>query len=246
MYHSISENSERRRPYYNIDTPFHVFAEHMRFLHGNRYASISLEEALEYNTSGKRCKCVVITFDDGYRNILEAAPELRRYGFKAIVFLPTAFIGDQPIRFNGRECLTWTEVRSLEREGILFGSHTVTHPQLIGLSTTELKEEIRRSKETIEEKLGVAVTSFCYPLAFPEHAAGFRRILRAQLQECGYLNGVCTVIGRATSKCDRYFLSRLPVNGDDDLDLFRAKLQGGYDWLHKLQYLSKKIGWCPR
>ena len=48
-------------------------------------------------------------------------------------------------------------------------------------------------------------------------------------------------IGTATKLDDIFFLKRIPVNTFDDLSLFEAKLQGGYDWLHKLQYLVKSI-----
>ena len=55
------------------------------------------------------------------------------FGFTATMFLPTASIGDRPVVFNRRECMTWAEVRELQQRGISFGSHTVTHPQLHGL-----------------------------------------------------------------------------------------------------------------
>ena len=38
---------------------------------------------------------------------------------------------------------------------------------------------------------------------------------------------------------DRFFMPRLPVNSGDDLALFRAKLEGAYDWLQALQYAHK-------
>ena len=36
-------------------------------------------------------------------------------------------------------------------------------------------------------------------------------------------------------------MKRLPVNTDDDDKFFKAKLEGGYDWLHTPQYLLKKL-----
>jgi hypothetical protein len=32
------------------------------------------------------------------------------------------------------------------------------------------------------------------------------------------------------------------VNSEDDADLFRAKLEGAYDWLHALQFVAKLPG----
>ena len=36
-------------------------------------------------------------------------------------------------------------------------------------------------------------------------------------------------------------MKRLPVNDGDDLELFEAKLNGAYDWLHKGQIAYKKL-----
>jgi len=50
---------------------------------------------------------------------------------------------------------------------------------------------------------------------------------------------VSTIIGRAGKHDNRYYLPRLPVNSWDDAALLRAKLEGGYDWLHWPQWLYK-------
>jgi hypothetical protein len=85
------------------------------------------------------------------------------------------------------------------------------------------------------------VDSFDYPFAFPEENSSFVRMLRNVLVESGYDQGVSTRIGIARGREDRYFLRRLPMNSLDDCSLFKAKLQGGYDWLHTIQYGSKLL-----
>ncbi|MDQ2844695.1 MAG: polysaccharide deacetylase family protein, partial [Acidobacteriota bacterium] len=65
--------------------------------------------------------------------------------------------------------------------------------------------------------------------------------LRASLERAGYEHGVSTILGTADASGDRFFLRRLPVNSCDDTRLFRAKLEGGYDWLHGLQYAAKQM-----
>jgi len=250
MYHSVSEKEAcTRHPYYRTATDPRVFGEQLKFLHDNGFQVVSLSEAVG-GGSGPRCaseRPVVITFDDGFLDFYaEAFPLLCRYGYSATVFLPTAYIGDAARRFNGAECLTWSQVRELKEAGIDFGSHTVTHPQLKTLQTSDIREEVRRSKQTIEEKLGAPVKSFAYPYAFPETDRGFKRRLHAMLEEAGYENGVCTSIGTTDGSDSRFFLKRLPVNSCDDARLFRAKLEGGYDWLCTLQYTSKLYSRAPK
>jgi peptidoglycan/xylan/chitin deacetylase (PgdA/CDA1 family) len=215
----------------------------MQFLQQNRYSVISLSDLVNYMGQGKSSdRTVVLTFDDGFQDFYaHAFPVLSRYGFSATMFLPTAYIGDGARQFKDRDCMTWAQVRELHRAGVLFGSHTVTHPQLRCVTREQQKYELQHSKSTIETKLGAPVDSFSYPFAFPEESRDFTQRLREDLEACGYKNGVCTVVGRAKLGEDTLFLKRLPVNSYDDLRLFKAKLDGGYDWLHSVQYSAKLL-----
>ncbi len=245
MYHRVSDVDESGlHPYYQTVTTPRVFANHMEFLRQGQYQAITLADAVSLTQSAGRSRdnAVAITFDDGYQDFYtHAFPILNKYGFTATVYLPTSYIGETAQRFKGAECLTWTQVRELRKAGIHFGSHTVTHPQLKGLKAEEVRTEVRSSKATIEDKLGSPVTSFAYPYAFPETDRLFRQRLRAVLQEIGYENGVSTIIGTADRAGDRFFMKRLPINSGDDRRFFQAKLAGAYDWLHTLQYASKRL-----
>ncbi len=130
-------------------------------------------------------------------------------------------------------------MRDLHKAGVTFGSHTVTHAQLSSMKGEEIEYQVKCSKDTIEEQISSPIESFSYPFAFPEHDEGFKKRLRDALKKHGYQNGVSTIIGRVRCSDDKFFLKRLPVNSYDDLSLFRAKLEGGYDWLHRLQYAAK-------
>jgi peptidoglycan/xylan/chitin deacetylase (PgdA/CDA1 family) len=243
MYHSIADEDESKaHAYYRTKTSPARFAAQQKYLHERGYKTCSLAQAIQQlqKPTPAADKLVVITFDDGFGNFYQHAfPILNQYGFSATVFLPTAYIGDRPVSFKGTDCLTWEEVRELNRQGISFGSHTVTHPQLHELSRRKIQDEIVNSRKTIEEKLGCAVESFAYPYAFPQTDTDFKKMLRDALHLAGYQNGVCTVVGRAKRSSDPLFLKRLPVNSCDDAALFRAKLAGAYDWIAKSQYLAK-------
>jgi peptidoglycan/xylan/chitin deacetylase (PgdA/CDA1 family) len=243
MYHSIAEEDEAgMHPYYRTTTSPAAFAAQMEYLHANGYQTCGMTEAIDLVQSDteKTVKRVVITFDDGFSNFYrQAFPVLNRFGFSATVFLPTAYIGDCTLQFKGRDCLTWSEVRELQRYGISFGSHTVTHPQLLNLDETSVEREIVNSKKAIEEKTGVAVDSFAYPYAFPQTATEFKKMLREALCRARYHSGVCTMVGRAECGSDPFFLKRIPVNSFDDTALFQAKLEGAYDWICRFQFIVK-------
>src|SRR5690349_10035246 len=244
MYHGVREGTPARHPYYEINTSPLVFAQHMKFLSENGYTTLRLDKLVAHLAGGQEgCSAkrhVVITFDDGYRDFhTHAYPVLARYGFTATVFLVTAATGNSRSKFNGADCLTWDEVRQLHTHGVGFGSHTVSHPELRFLSESGLDYQITSSRQAIEDAIGHAVRSFAYPYAFPEADRGFVLRLAELLEKRGYETGVSTILGTARPGVKRFSLPRLPINSWDDPKLFQAKLEGGYDWLHRAQYLVK-------
>ena len=244
MYHSVSNNLfGMSHPYFHINTSPTVFSEQMRWLRSAGYRTMGIAEAWDGLARGSDLnKAVVLTFGDGYRDFYtDAMDVLTQCGFGATLFLATDRIGRTSMRIEGVDYLTWSEVRILQQAGISIGSHSVTNPDLRSSYPDQLEYELGHSKEVIEQNLGVAVDSFCYPFAFPEEDKDFQRFLEDEMQNVGFEYGVSTILGRAGSHSNRFFLPRLPVNTWDDRSLLRAKLDGGYDWLHWVQLLKKSL-----
>lgn len=244
MYHSISNDEDNRHPYFQTTTSPQRFAEQMAFLKQDGYQTVQLSEVPSLLAAPRLApvKPVVITFDDGYRNFYtDAYPVLASYGFTASMFLPTGYISSDHRTFNGIACLSWKEVRELYAAGIEFGSHTVTHPKLKDLQPAEVEREVHESKEEMEQQIGSKVLCFSYPFAFPELRRSFVATLRDVLCRSGYESGVSTIIGTTDRGDDPLFMRRLPVNTADDRHLLRAKLEGGYNWLHRIQRWKKAV-----
>ncbi len=241
MYHGIRKEFRKKTHYYETSTAPNIFEQHMQLLAGYGYRPVTVSAAVEAINDQSCANCIAITFDDGYRDFYtHALPILTKYGFCATLFVVSAF-ADTGRGFVGAEFMTWNELRELARYGISIGSHTVTHPKLDNLTRPEMENEIARSKQAIEDKLGQPVRSFSYPYAFPEHDRPFTTMLKRLLEKHGYTNGVSTIIGTAGRRHNHFFLPRLPVNSYDDPQLFEAKLRGSYNWLHGPQYLFKTM-----
>jgi hypothetical protein len=102
-----------------------------------RFNVVSLTEAMNIVESGKRParRTVAITFDDCYRDNLDAACVLADHGLPACFFIPTAYVGTDHVFEWDRDLprmrnLTWDEVKEMARLGHEIGSHTVTHPDM--------------------------------------------------------------------------------------------------------------------
>jgi peptidoglycan/xylan/chitin deacetylase (PgdA/CDA1 family) len=245
MYHSISNSPETGvPPYYRVCTSPDRFERQISQLAQMGFRGVTVSEGLEGLSRGISFSGnpVAITFDDGFRDVHDAAlPVLKRHGFAASAYLPSTFIGDTRQMFKDRECMTWTEVAALQRSGIEIGSHTATHPVLYDLSWSEIEEELASSKEAIEQRLGSKVAGFSYPYAFPQQDSEFTSGFAGALKQAGYEHCLTTAVGTATVSSSPFGLPRLPVNDDDDDELFAAKLEGAYDWLNLPQRLVKTI-----
>ena len=103
--------------------------------------------------------------------------------------------------------LSWAEIREMRAAGMEFGAHTLTHPDLTGLSSERVALEMSASKERIEHALGTPVTSFAYP--FGRYDAESRR-LAAEYFTCACADTLGLLSGRsdpyALERVDAYYL----------------------------------------
>lgn len=246
MYHSISDDREEGvRSYYRTCTSPERFAEQMKWLAANGWQGVTLRDGLAWlaGRSSSAGQPVALTFDDGFRDLrTAAAPVLRAVGFRATAYLITDCVSDRatPAVFKGRPCLTWEDVRALHADGFEFGSHTVSHPELVRVGPRELQRQLAESRDAIARRLGVPVPGFAYPYAFPVAGRAFVARLQEVLRNTGYSHCVTTRIGRLRAGFDSVLMPRLPVNQDDDRAMLAAKLTGAYDWLAFGQGLAKQ------
>ena len=148
-----------------------VFQRGIARLHESGYRTVSLLAAVDYLRQGKPFpdRSLVITFDDGYQSVYsEAFPVLQRYRMSATVFLTvgaermTTATGRLP-SLSGRSMLSWEEIREMQQAGIVFGAHTLTHPDLTRLPFDRAETEVYGAKAMLEDTLATPVACFAYP-----------------------------------------------------------------------------------
>lgn len=155
----------------NISFPPRLFEQAMAKLQESGYRTLSLPEVAEHLHRGAAFpeRALAITFDDGYQSVYDNAfPILRRYGFSATIFLTVGENrgkagSDRLPPMCGRPMLNWREIEEMHQDGMTFGAHTLTHPDLTRLPRERLEVEVAHGKAVIEEALRAEVTSFAYP-----------------------------------------------------------------------------------
>lgn len=191
MYHYIGDNPNPEDKTRNsLTVPLKNFEEQMQYLTQNGFTTLSLDTLADIATKKVATppKPVVLTFDDGYIDFyVNAFPILKKYGLRAVVFVPTGLVGQSYY-------LSWDQLREISNSGLVsFEAHTVTHRYLTGLSSDEVFVELKNSKEILESKTGQKVNFVSYPFG-----ASNKLICRIA-QEVGFVGGVGTWSGIATN-----------------------------------------------
>ena len=119
-----------------------------------------------------------------------------------------------------RFMLSWEEVREMYRDGIQFGAHTVSHPPLSRLQVEDARQEIRRSKSTIENVLNATVNTFAYPSG---RRGDFTATTKTLVEEAGFDCAVTTIFGNNEAGVDLYEMRRIAPWGED-AEAFRLRL----------------------
>jgi peptidoglycan/xylan/chitin deacetylase (PgdA/CDA1 family) len=177
---------------------------------------------------------VCITFDDAFANLLDGAlPILEQYQIPATVFAVSGNMGKKPNWAmpighpeSDEPTMTPEQLFALSRHPrIRIGSHTVTHPDLTGISNEQVQTELTESKRQIESLLNCPVEDLALPHGAYNPAilelaqkAGYKRIytLESKPVFCQQSEGV---FGRFSMLPDVWLLE------------FKLTTAGAYAWL---------------
>ncbi len=170
LYHHILNDSENVK---FKDNPCVVstenFEKQMKYLYDNGYHTITLQELEDFLFNQKILpkKSVLINFDDGYySNVVRAYPILKKYGFRATVFMITSVSPQTQEAFNP-DRLQFIAEDTIEATDSVFeyAGHSHNMHELIGDKTGLVLKTAEEIKADTEKSFEIVSNHkvFAYP-----------------------------------------------------------------------------------
>lgn len=223
MYHSVS-NDKATDKFVQIRVKTDSFSEQMKYLKDNNFTTLSMDELKDFLVNDKPIpeKSVVLTFDDGYEdNYTNVYPILKKYSFKATIFVETSNID------NDKNFLTSAQLVELQKDGIDIESETSQNVSLATLSSANQLKSLQSSKQFLEKLLNKSVDYVSYP------SGSYDKNTLDDASKAQYILALSRD-GRWTYKTDGYYkLSRVYIGPNHTIQNFIERLT---DPNYKLSY----------
>lgn len=171
----------------------------------------------------------LITFDDGYQDVLQVKEFLHEKGIQPIVFVLSN--RDQVNRSEletDRSLLSDAEISELKVSGWSIGSHGATHPDFAKISHDQIQSEIVGSKEVIEKKLNCSVDYFAYPKGV------YSSEILNTVKSAGYKLGFSMDDEVLNTTTDPFAVSRVGVDGTHSMKQFISLALPCSIWMRKI------------
>ncbi|NNE63003.1 MAG: polysaccharide deacetylase family protein [Gammaproteobacteria bacterium] len=117
---------------------------------------------------------------------------------------------------------------------IEIGGHTVTHPNVALCSEPELRSEIKKGKQRLEELLGKPVRWFAYPFG---GKGSFNTAAKKSVIDFGFKGAVTLQPGIANRLTDQFEIPRIPISPGMSLEAFKSRVLGAplYSLLYRMR-----------
>jgi len=235
LYHRIV-NSKKETGRHKIYVFKDKFEAQLKFLKENGYETLTFHDLIQGNSKDLNKK-IVLTFDDGYEdNYTILFPLLKKYGFKAVIFLVTQKKDNSWGIQEGEpifQMMNEKQIREMSDYGIEFGGHTQNHPDLTKISTLEANKEIEDCKKDVEAITGKPTVSFAYPFG------ALNENVKSTVRDSGYNFGIATTSGANLFSDDKFQIQRIEIRPQNDLARFKYKASGYYFQRSYIQQIFK-------
>lgn len=212
LYHAVSARPPPRMERFTVH-PIR-FAEHLEAIGDAGRVGLTVSQFAACLRTGSRLPGppVVVTFDDGYDDFIEAAERLEVAGLPSTLYVTTGQVGAAGM-------LTRRQLWSLS-EPVEVGAHSRTHPRLDELAPGRLRSEVLGSKADLEDMLQRPVSSFAYPHGDHDH------LVRQSVVEAGFDSAAAVKNAFSHEGDDPFAIARITVGAATTARHIAQLLQG--------------------
>ncbi|MGM8366806.1 polysaccharide deacetylase family protein [Virgibacillus sp. W0181] len=238
MYHRIvpdqrlvSNVYESKNKLYKTVVTESQFSKQMEYLHEAGYTVLNLRELYAFLTEQIDIpkKSVVITLDDGYKDIYYTAyPILKKYNFTAVSFIITSEIEEKNATYIPEVYQYLSKTEMLKSQDVFdYQAHTFDlherDEEGVSLLLNTPKHKVKNDLQQNIQHLNGKEFAFAYP--FGEYTRETMEILK---NEFNFKMAFTTEPGYAspTELEDFYQIPRIEVSPEYSLDDFKAILEG--------------------
>ena len=166
MYHRFNESK-----YPSTNIQLEIFKEQLKIIENENIQFIDPKNFEENLTQNKKERKILLTIDDGLLSFYKNAwPILKKRKIPFILFVNTREVGS----FN---YMNWDQILELyNTDHVEIGNHSHSHEYLVDESPELIKNDILKSIEIFNEKLGTNSAFFSYP--FGEYSLEFKNIIK--------------------------------------------------------------------
>ena len=132
----------------------------------SKYKPVTLADIKAHLTGGKAIThpSFTITFDDGYKDVLQTKEYFKSLGIRPAVFILSDRNNVLEKELDTkREFLNAHDILELKEAGWDIGCHSATHADFSRLDKDGIKKEIIDAKMNLEKELGMPISYFSYP-----------------------------------------------------------------------------------
>ena len=196
MYHRFEENK-----YPSTNIKINDFLKHLEIIQNNNIEFINPKNFEEELIENKNKRKILLTIDDGFSSFYKNAwPILKERKIPFILFVNTREVGS----YN---YMSWEEIKDISKEDFVeIGNHSHSHEYLVDEDDMIIKEDIQKSINIFNKKLGKNSNFFSYP--FGEYSVSFKNIIKS----LGFKYAFGQHSGVIDETKNFYELPRFPIN----------------------------------
>jgi peptidoglycan/xylan/chitin deacetylase (PgdA/CDA1 family) len=216
--------------YHSVKTgQIDIFRKQMDvILRAGRAVKANTEDS--YSHSRRR---IAVTFDDGFKSVLEnALPILHERKIPITIFVTTGYLGKQPGWIQQRDhenanepLINEEQLSNLTDKLVTVGSHSVMHLHLGEIDQDRAVQELVESKNSLERITGKSIHLFSFPYG------SYSKKTLELAGHAGYGRVFSNVPVPRWSNENQFVEGRVNVSLNDYTIEYWLKVRGAYEWL---------------